>query len=337
VLGLCLLGSSTTAQKPLGPPPPPPRLRQKPKPVEPDDVVAIETTEVLLPVTVRDAEGQLVTNLTRKDFHVFEDGIEQPLSDLSLRQVPVDVVLMVDASSSVAENLDDFRRAAGGFAQHLAVGDRLSLIQFDDRVQLLQDWTKSQVQFLRSLRRIAPGMFTRFNDAIVLGASEQFERGNARRAIIVLTDGIDSGRGATFDAALRAALQAQVTVYVVSNTEIERAKKQTEIGSLLDSSPSNVRFNQIRLDDLRLGLAALDASEKNLEQLTAATGGRLYKPRSFEDLTNTYAEVANELRHQYALYYSPLNRKRDGRFRAVRVELKGSYRVSTRIGYYASR
>src|SRR5215470_11082413 len=122
--------------------PPPPRLRQKPPDLDPTDVVSVDTAEVLLPVTVRNTMGQLVNDLTRKNFRVFEDGVEQPLSDLSLRQVPVDVVLMVDASSSVSDNFEDFRRAADGFVDYLSPDDRISLIQFDDRVILLQDWTK---------------------------------------------------------------------------------------------------------------------------------------------------------------------------------------------------
>src|SRR6266850_3782909 len=299
------------------PVPPPPR--QDEQEIDPDDVISVNTTEVLLPVTVRDSAGFLVSNLTRKDFRVFEDGVEQPLSDLSLRQVPVDVALIVDASSSVAGNLEDFRRAAEGFASHLAVEDRLSLIQFDDRVVMLQDWTASLVQLRRALKRIVPGMFTRFHDAMLLASRDQAPRGNARHAIIVLTDGIDSGRGITFDAALRAALQSQTTVYVVSNTQIERARKQEELAILLSDSESARRFNSLRIDDLRMGLAALEQSEFHLEQLTVATGGRLYKPPTFSDLEKTYAEVADELRHQYALYYAPLNSKRDGAFRNVRV------------------
>ncbi len=223
-LVLCLVAcfaitgfSPANAQVP-GDPPPIPKLKQKEAVIDPDDVISVNTTEVLLPVTVRDYSGQLVTGLTRTDFHVFEDGVEQPLSDLGLRQAPVDVVLLVDASSSVSENLDDFRRAAEGFAVHLAADDRISLIQFDDRVLLLQDWTNSIAQLRRALRRVAPGMFTRFNDAMLLAARDQLPRASARHAIIVLTDGIDSGRGITFDAALRAALQSQTTVYVVSNT-----------------------------------------------------------------------------------------------------------------------
>lgn len=315
-----------------------PQPKQDEQEIDPDDVISVNTTEVLLPVTVRNSAGLLVTNLTRRDFRIFEDGVQQPLSDLSLRQVPVDVSLIVDSSSSVAENLEDFRIAAGGFAAHIANDDRVSLIQFDDKVVLLQDWTRSLVQFRRALRRIVPGMFTRFHDAMLLASRDQAPRGNARHAIIVLTDGIDSGRGTTFDVALRAALQSQTTVYVISNTQIERSRKQEELAALLSASESALRFNRLRIDDLRLGLDALDQSELHLDQLTAATGGRLYKPATFLDLEKTYAEVADELRHQYALYYAPLNSKRDGEFRNVRVETTNtSHRVSARLGYYAPK
>ena len=333
---LIALAFSIQAQSkaPTPTPTPTPDLQE----VDPEDVISVNTAEVSLPVTVRDSAGYLVNDLTRKDFRVFEDGVDQPLSDLSLRKVPVDVALIVDASSSVAENLEDFRNAAEGFASHLANDDRVSLIQFDDRVVMLQDWTGSLVQLRRALRRIVPGMFTRFHDAMLLASRDQAPRPSARHAIIVLTDGIDSGRGSTFDAALRAALQGQTTVYVVSNTEIERARKEGELSTLLSGSESTVRFNQLRIDDLRLGLAALKESERNLEQLTAATGGRLYKPASFSDLERIYAEVADELRHQYTLYYSPLNTKRDGQFRRIRVETTTpNHQVAARIGYYAPK
>ena len=305
--------------------------------IDEGDVISVSTSEVMLPVTVRDTNGQLVTTLTRDDFRVFEDGRLQPLSDLALRRVPVDVVLMVDASSSAAANLEDFQRAVEGFASRLAPDDRISLIKFDDRVELLQDWTQSRVQLRRSLRRIVPGVFTRFNDALLLAAREQLAHARGRHAVIVLTDGIDSGRGySTLEAALRALLEAQATIYVVSNTEIERQKKREELDSLLASTPSVARFNELRVGDLREGLRVLDVSERNLEQLTAATGGRLYKPSSFDQLDATYREVAEELRHQYALYFTPLNKTRDGRFRRVRVETTTpSNKVSARIGYFA--
>jgi VWFA-related protein len=325
----------------LGPPPPVPTLKKPPEQeVSAGDVVSVDTTEVMFPVTVRDAQGRLVNDLTRNDFRVYEDNHLQPLSDLALRQVPVDVVLMVDASSSVARNLDDFRRAAEGFAARLEADDRISLIKFDDRVELLQDWTKSRFQLKRALNRIEAGMFTRFNDALLLTSREQFGPvTKSRRAVIVLSDGIDSGRGtSTLEAALQALIQAQVTVYIVSNTEIARATKRAELDQLLGATGSAVQFNQLRIDDLREGLRVLDRSEQNLGQLAAATGGRLYKPQTFDALESTYAEVAEELRHQYALYFTPLNKTRDGSFRRVRVETANpAYKPHTRVGYFAPK
>ena len=323
----------------LGEPPPlPPRPTKTEPEVNPGDVIKVETTEVMLPVTVRDASGRLITDLTRDDFRVFEDNKEQPLRDLALRQVPVDAVLMIDASSSAARNLEDFRRAAEGFAARLGPDDRISLMKFDDTVQLLQDWTKSRFQLRRALTRIVPGMFTRFNDALLLAAREQYGSTQSRRAVIVLTDGIDSGRGSTLESALRALLEAQVTVYIVSNTEISRAAKQAELDSLTSATDSERHFNKLQIDGLEMELRALDESELRLEQLAAATGGRLYKPPAFDALESTYAEVAEELRHQYALYYTPLNKNRDGTFRRVRVETTNPiYHPLTRIGYFAPR
>jgi VWFA-related protein len=323
----------------LGEPPPPnPLPPKKEEQINPGDVISVETTEVMLPVTVRDANGRLVSQLTRDDFRVFEDEREQPLRDLALRQVPVDAVLMIDASSSAVRNLDDFRRAAEGFAKGLGPDDRISLIKFDDTVQLLQDWTKSRFQLQRALNRVAPGMFTRFYDALLLASHEQYTDSRSRRAVIVLTDGIDSGKGTTLETAVRALLQSQVTVYVVSNTEISRAEKRADLDSLTSASDSAQRFNKLRIDDLRLGLQALDQSEQMLADLTTATGGRLYKPLSFDALEATYAEVAEELRHQYALYYTPLNKTRDGGFRRVRVEpTTPTYQMRTRVGYFAPK
>ena len=331
-----------TALEEVGPPPPVPTLKKQPEQeLNPDDVVKVDTTEVMFPVTVRDANGQLVNNLTRNDFRVYEDNTLQPLSDLALRQVPVDVVLMVDASSSVANNIDDFRRAAQGFAAKLTADDRISLIKFDDRVELLQDWTKSRFQLQRALNRIEAGMFTRFNDALLLASKEQFGAPSlkSRRAVIVLSDGLDNGQGTTtLEAALQAMIRAQVTAYIVSNTEISRAAKRAELDTLLSGGDASVRFNQVTIDRLRLGLQALDQSEKNLAQLARATGGRLYRPLTFDALESTYAEVADELRHQYALYFTPLNKTRDGGFRRVRVETANpAYRPQTRVGYFAPK
>ncbi len=311
--------------------------QQSAQDIDAGDVISFRTTEVLLPVTVRDRDGKLVTTLTRSDFRVYEDGRNQPLTDFAIRDVPVDVALMVDASSSVAANIEDFRRAAEGFAGRLSGRDRICLIKFDDRIELLQDWTQNRLQLRRSLGRVKPGVFTRFNDALLLAAKEQFKSSRTRHAVIVLTDGIDSGRGyASIQDALRELLRSQAIVYVVSNTEIERQSKLAELDRLVSQTRSVATFNSLRIEDLRESLKVLDESEKSLAELASSTGGRLYKPKSFDALDETYAEVAEELRHQYNLYYTPLDKARDGRFRRVRVQTsQPSMTVSSRIGYFA--
>ena len=102
--------------------------------------------------------------------------------------------------------------------RRLEADDRISLIKFDDRIELLQDWTKSRFQFQRALNRIEPGMFTRFNDALLLASKEQFGPvTKSRRAVIVLSDGIDNGQGTTtLETALQSLIRAQVAVYIVA-------------------------------------------------------------------------------------------------------------------------
>lgn len=313
--------------------------QQQAQSVDDDEVIRVNSLEVLLPVTVRDSEGRFVASLTKDDFIVREDGRAQSLSDLTLRQVPVDVVLMVDASSSVAASFDDFRRAADEFAARLDAEDRFCLIKFDDKIELLQDWTRSRTQLRRALRRLTTGVFTRFHDALYLAAREQFAQEQRRRAIVLISDGIDSGRGrASLDTSLRALLESQVAVYAIGNTKIERARKERELDALLSGGDASVRFNQLRIGDLRESIRILDMSEKKLAQMTSATGGRFYAPESFDALDSVYAEVAEELRHQYALYYTPLNDARDGSFRRITVEtMNPTHRTTTRIGYFAPK
>jgi Ca-activated chloride channel homolog len=302
-------------------------------------VISIRTTEVLLPVTVRDATGRFITTLKRDDFRVFEDGKEQALKDLALKQTPVDVALMLDSSSSTIANLEDFVKAVENFSGWLSPEDRFSLIKFDDRVELLQDWTKNRLQLKRALRRVTSGMFTNFYDALYLAGNDQFKIGSRRNAVVVLTDGIDSGRGyATSEMMLKALLQSQAAVYVISNTEIERKKKQAELDNLLLGTESTIKFNQLRIDDLKQGLQILNTSERNLEQIAIATGGKLYIPESFASLSDVYREVAEELRHQYTLYYTPSNTARDGKFRRVKVEtVNPALKVTARVGYFSPR
>lgn len=326
-LACLLLPISTAAQRPTSPP-------RAPAHPPGEDAIAIDTTEVLLPVTVRDETGQLVSDLTADQFRIFEDGVEQPISSFALKRMPVHVVLLIDTSSSVVPELEDFKASAWRFMSQLDPADRICLIRFDDRVELVQDWTSNRATLKRALNRLTTGMFTHFNDALFLAAREQLEKISGRKAIIVLTDGIDSGRGALrFEQAFRAVVEEEAPVYVLSKTRIQSNLEQEQL-QYYRQSPS--ALNQLKIDGIRLTLTELEASERNLTRLAAETGGRIFLPDRFDQLDAVYQQVADELRSQYVIFYTPTDAVRDGRYRAIRVRLKTPrLHVTTRFGYYA--
>ena len=325
---------STQTQRP--PEKPKSSEEQQRKPEAGGTVISIDTNEVLLPVTVRDSAGQFVPNLTAADFTVYEDGIPQPISSFALKRMPVNVVLLIDTSSSVTHELEDFKEAAYKFIERLDPQDQISIIKFDDKIELVQDWTKSRPSLRRALNRITSGMFTHFHDALWLAAQEQLNHVTGRKAIIVLTDGIDSGRGyKTAEQAFRALVDAEAPLYVVSKTRIQSNSEQRAL-DFYNASEASRKFNQIRIDDLKMSLAALEQSERNLTRMAEETGGRIFLPRSFDELGDAYQQVADELRSQYVISYTPTDAARDGRYRAIRVKLKEpTYHATTRFGYYS--
>jgi VWFA-related protein len=312
-----------------------PPQQQTSKAPEPEEVLKIDTREVLLPVTVRDRTGQFVPQLKAEDFSVYEDNALQPITSFSLKHLPVHVVLLIDTSSSVTREVEDFKQAALNFAARLDPQDQLSVIKFDDKVELVMDWTTSRNALRRALNRLTTGMFTNFNDALWLTAQDQLNRVKGRKAIIVLTDGVDSARGhKTQEQALRAVLEAEAPVYAVSKTEIQRNSEKRELEFHEQGVPSST--SRIRMDGLKMSLAALDQAEQWLSKLTEETGGRLFLPRSFDELSDVYQQVADELRSQYVIFYTPQNATRDGKYRTVRVKVKcKDCRATSRLGYYA--
>ena len=308
-----------------------------PRPAKPasDETIAIETTEVLLPVTVRDSTGQFVTDLTADQFEILEDGVRQPISSFALKRMPVHVVMLIDTSSSVIPELEDFKASAWRFMSQLDPEDKICLIRFDDRVELVQDWTSSRATLKRALNRLSTGMFTKFNDALYLAAEEQLSKIAGRKAIIVLTDGIDSGRGAVnFEGAFRSVVEEEVPVYVVSKTRIQSQAEKEQLEYYQNSSGGSI--NQIRIDGIKLTLNELEASERRLTRLAEETGGRVFLPDRFDQLDTVYQQVADELRSQYVIFYTPTDPTKDGRYRAIKVKVKQpQLHVTTRFGYYA--
>ena len=177
-------------------------------------------------------------------------------------------------------------------------------------------------------------MFTKFNDALYLAAREQLGKIKGRKAIIVLTDGIDSGRGSvSSERAFRTLIEEETPVYVVSKTRIQSRVDREELAYYEKTTSSSV--NKLRIEGLKMTLSQLESSERNLIRIAEETGGRVFLPESFDGLGAAYQQVADELRSQYVIFYTPTNSNRDGSYRAVKVKVKQpGYHATTRFGYY---
>jgi Ca-activated chloride channel homolog len=300
-----------------------------------DGVLRIKTEEVLLPVSVRDAAGLPVNGLDKDRFIVFDNGVRQEIASFNRQRVPANIVLLLDASSSVFSQMRFIREAAKRFVQGLLAEDKVCVMQFSDRVELLQDWTTAtDLQHLeRSLDwRYHPGLRTTFYDGLYLASEEQLRQVDGRRIIILLTDGIDTAEKhrVSFEAALNAVRRAEASVYVVSLTANERSQIESKVGGTKLSSI----FSGYNPREAAYYLAQLEASENLLGRLAAQTGGNIFLPTKDEDLAAAYQAIADELRSQYILTYRPEPHVVAGQYRHLRVlVIDGNYEVAVREGY----
>jgi Ca-activated chloride channel family protein len=299
-----------------------------------DEVLRVRTEEVMVPVSVRNTEGNPVNGLTAERFLIYDNGVRQEIASFNRRRVPANIVLLLDASGSVFHQMRFIREAARQFIEGLLKEDKVSVMQFADRVELLQDWTgaESAAQLTKALEwRYHPGESTAFYDGLYLAADEQLKKTEGRRIIILLTDGIDTSekRRASLEDAFNAVRRAEATVYVVSLTASLRAAIEKRTGGNFKRLLGGYDPKEVK----RV-LALIDAAEANLENLAARTGGRMFLPRTDEELSPAYKAIAEELRTQYIITYRPAPRVSAGEWRHVRVlVLPGGYEVAAREGY----
>lgn len=275
-----------------------------------DDVVRVNTDLVILNVTVTDRAGQYVPGLRRSDFKIFEDGKEVPVSSLagfSAQETPFASVVLLDTSGSMESRLSLGRSAAIRFLDGLRDEDVAAVYKFDSKIERLQDFSAGRDLAPMAFGIKANGM-TVLNDAIVKAASVLAERPETRRAIIVLSDGMDTNSKITAEKALDAALATGAGIYTVDM-------------SATDGNPSSKAQNASVLKNF---------AEKSGARFVSTPGGPA--------LRDAFAVIAQELGHQYTIAYRPLNQTRDGRWRNVEVKLaKDNLTVRTRKGYRAAK
>ncbi len=278
------------------------------------------TDMVALNVTVVDPKKQFVSGLTQGDFSVFEDGVLQEVRFFEARDVPVDLILLIDTSSSMRDKMSVVHEAAVGFLRTMDAGDRGAVVAFNDGVEVLQPLTPDVRALEEAVRSTAAKGSTSLHNALYI-ALKEFGRaatgaGDLRRqSIAVLSDGEDTSSLISFDDVLALARKSGVSIYTIG--------LHSKYSAARGNGGSTSRF--------------FSTSDFALKSLAQETGAQAFFPLQIAELKGIYAAIAQELASQYSIGYSPANNRPDGRYRriVVRVNDRPELSLRTRSGYTA--
>jgi VWFA-related protein len=306
------------------------------------DVIKVNTALVTVPVVVTDRYGQFVTGLSRNDFRVYENGEPQQIASFTSTEAPFNVALLIDTSRSTRNKLGAIRKAALNFVKQLQPNDRVLIVTFDEKVNFLGDFTSDRREIERAIRSVKSSYLTSLYDAVHLTINEKLAPIKGRKAIVALTDGVDTGsRRATYESTLELVANAGVSGYTIQyDTRNDGSSPMSPLS--LPRMSSNYVFSRLVQDPVQSrNQPARDRYVTASEYLraVAARSGALYlRAESIESSSFAFALIANELRHQYTLSYYPSNDKRDGGFRTIAVSVKGGdFSVRARQGYRAPK
>ncbi len=294
----------------LGEPPPPPVLKPKPTPTpsdeefDKDSIIRVNTELVTLNVRVIDRNNRPINNVGQNAFHVFEDGVPQPIESFSREEVPISYGLAVDTSGSLRSQLQAVIDAGKTIINSNRPGDETFLVRFisSDKIETVQDFTAKQDLLIDGLDSLyVEGGQTAIIDAVYLTADHvaEYKKGDdsdrRRRALIVITDGEDRSSFYSTEKLFARLREADVQIYVIGFVnELDKD------GGLIRKSPRDKAVNLIN-------------------KLATETGGRAFMPESLSELPQIANEIIRDLRTQYVVSYNPTNKTRDGSFRSIKV------------------
>ena len=253
--------------------------------------------------TVTDAGGHLVTDLPRESFELYEDGVQQTITQFSNERVPVGLGLLLDVSDSMfGRRIQDARTAIERFLIDLLTpDDEFFIMAFNHRPRVLTGWTREPDLVRRTLDALRPSGGTAVYDAIVQALPLVAKRSRQRAALVVISDGADTASDATLRDIRTALLRSDAFVYAVAIDSPDR-------------QPINTRVNPTAL-----------------REITAESGGRTEIVQNSADLTTSTESIAHELNSQYLLGYSSIHAT-DGQYHSIRVKVSG-FKVRARNGY----
>lgn len=338
-----------------------------------DEVVRINTQIVDVPVIVTDRDGKPVLNLKQSNFIIYEDGKRQEISDFSTTAAPFEVVLLLDTSGSTRQDLNLIKRAAENFIASLRAGDRVSIIAYrseriDNRTnavsEILSNLTEDRNKLKAALENVKTSYGTPYYDSLLQVVEKVFsekaaEEFRGRRALVALTDGVDSVSASDFEEVREAfAASGIVSYFVQVNT-----RDFFEENLLGECSSETMRFSTAQInryyrvfypksnvekvtDFCKLGdFERLDISKKlyelagrQMQDLAQMSGGKVFPVEDLSEVRTAFKKVADEIGTKYSLGYYSSNEKRDGSFRKITIELKdvpAGAQIRAREGYIA--
>jgi len=273
----------------------------------------VETTLVVIPVSVTDASNRFVLGLEKQNFKLYEDGVEQKVKQFAGEDAPLSVGLLVDASGSMGSKLALSRQAVAEFLKTMNAQDEAFLVTFSDRAKLIAPLTGRTDEIEDKLGSVESEGLTALLDAVSLGITEMKKARNPRKALVIISDGGDNNSQYSPEQIRNLVREADVQVYAMGV------------------------FEQLPI----LGLTPAELSgPRLLSELAEQTGGRAFPARTSSALPAIARQIGIELRNQYVLAYSPSNSTKNGQYRKVEVKLSmppglSALKARWRLGYYA--
>src|SRR4051794_25912684 len=294
-----------------------PRVKPSKEPEDPatrrETSIRVETQLVLINVTVTDPMNRFVTGLEKEHFKLFEEKVEQTVTQFSSEDAPLSVGLVFDASGSMGSKLSKSRQAAAQLFKTANPEDEFFLVQFNNRPELSVGFTTNTEEIQNRLTFTQAKGRTALLDGVYMAMSHMKKARNPRKAIIILSDGGDNSSRYTESEVKNLVREADVQVYAIGIFEpiAGRSRSAEEM-----------------------------AGPGMLTELAESTGGRHFPVENLNELPDVAAKIGIELRNQYVLGYTPTNTTKDGKYRRVQVKLKQPrglppLKAFYRLGYYA--
>lgn len=305
-----------------------------------DEVITVDSSIVRLNVGVADNKGRPITSLNKENFVIYEDGVKQEISRFEPVATPFSVVMILDMSGSTLSFREIIRQSAFRFIDALAPDDRVAVVEFYDKINLRNDFTTNRKTIANSINYANGRGKTELFKALEFSLDKLSKEGKRRKAIIVLTDGMDSAVRDKDRNFLEKVKENEILTSIKPETNdlLNRVLTKADTQGVTIYPLALPTGNPSKLaDPTPIQIALFTAAQTRLEIIASRTGGTLNAINRLEDLGKIYASVAAELRTLYTIEYQSTNDKRDGKWRAIKIEVNSNSELisKTRPGYFA--